>query len=254
MVERQIEPSGSIYNAHACPQVAVGVWRLLSLLPIPKKAKGVQLLTVVVPANCLPVYVPLQLVEDLPVQFGVFLDSADLFDAAAFGISGPEAALLDPQQRLLMEAAAETLTASSSSTMRSAGSSTGVFIGISSMDYNKVSVKYLGSVTPYTSTGASLSVAAGRLSYSFALSGPSVSVDTACSSSLVAAHSAVNALQLDQAAAALAGGVNLTLSPDTPAAFQKAGGLILLSMTQQTCCKYLSRGKEGLQETAMAVC
>jgi acyl transferase domain-containing protein len=206
---------------------------------------------------CLLACLPLQLVEDLPVQFGVFLDSVDLFDAAAFGISSPEAALLDPQQRLLMEAAVETLTSSSSNALRSAGSSTGVFIGISSMDYNKVSVKYHGSVTPYTSTGASLSVAAGRLSYSFALSGPSVSVDTACSSSLVAAHSAVNALQLGQAAAALAGGVNLTLSPDTPAAFQKAGMLKLLflyRLLMYTLARYLCDFWDSLRMEAGMQC
>lgn len=169
----------------------------------------------------------MQLVEDLPVQFGVFLDGVDAFDAAAFGISNPEAGLLDPQQRLLLEAAAQVLNPSSGNSSRSGyGSLTGVFVGISSMDYNKVSVKYLGSVTPYTSTGASLSVAAGRISYTFALSGPAVAADTACSSSLVGAHNAVNALRLDQAVAALAAGVNLILSPDTPAAFQKAGGLL----------------------------
>jgi acyl transferase domain-containing protein len=82
---------------------------------------------------------------------------------------------------------------------------------------------YLQAVTAYSATATTLSVISGRLSYSFALSGPAVSVDTACSSSLVAAHGAANAMRLGQATAALVGGVNLTLSPDTPAMFTRAG-------------------------------
>eukprot|EP00983_Pelagomonas_calceolata_P109222 1159537-Pelagomonas_calceolata.AAC.1 len=42
----------------------------------------------------------------------------------------------------------------------------------------------------------------------------------ACSSALVAIHGASSALRLGQCPSALAGGVNLTLTPDTPAAFQ----------------------------------
>jgi len=45
----------------------------------------------------------------------------------------------------------------------------------------------------------------------------------ACSSALVALHSAVSALRLAQCGAAVAGGANLCLTPDTPAAFQSAG-------------------------------
>jgi acyl transferase domain-containing protein len=177
-----------------------------------------------------------QLAGGLPVQFGVFLDAVEQFDAAAFGVSAPEASLLDPQQRLLLLASTEVLLTAG----LQSSSKAGVFIGISSMDYNKVSLKYSGSVTPYTSTGASLSVAAGRLSYTFNLRGPAVSVDTACSSSLVAAHAAVNALTLGQAGAALTGGVNLTLSPDTPAAFQKAGML-----APDGRCKTLDAAADG---------
>ncbi len=43
------------------------------------------------------------------MQFAVFVESPKLFDAAAFGTSGLEAALVDPRQRLLLECAAEAL-------------------------------------------------------------------------------------------------------------------------------------------------
>ena len=101
--------------------------------------------------------------------------------------------------------------------------STGVYVGMSSMDYNKLVLRYSQAVTAFTSTGASLSVASGRLSYTFGLRGPAVTVDTACSSALVGLHMAVGALRGGQCGAALAAGVNLMLSPDVPAAFQKAG-------------------------------
>lgn len=103
-----------------------------------------------------------------------------------------------------------------------------------------MAVRYTGGVTPYSSTGSSLSVTAGRLSYTFGLTGPAISVDTACSSSLVAAHGAINSLRLDQAAAALTAGANITLSPDTPAAFQKAGML-----APDGRCKTLDMSADG---------
>lgn len=171
----------------------------------------------------------------LPPRFGGFLDSVDLFDAAAFGISSPEASLMDPQQRLLLEAthqvlATTALQPSSTSLVSAAklahGSSVGVFVGVSSSDYNKLGLKYGGgAVSAFTSTGASLSVMSGRVSFIFGLRGPSLSIDTACSSSLVSLHAAINTLTLGQCAAALNAGVNLMLTPDTPAAFQKAGML-----------------------------
>ncbi|KAI8473971.1 MAG: thiolase-like protein, partial [Monoraphidium minutum] len=89
-------------------------------------------------------------------------------------------------------------------------------------------------------TGASLSVAAGRLSYAFGLRGPALAVDTACSSSLVAAHTAAGALGLGNCGAALAGGVNLTLAPDTTAAFAKAGML-----APDGRCKTLDSAADG---------
>jgi acyl carrier protein len=50
-----------------------------------------------------------ELCGGLPVQFGVFLDGAALFDSAALGVSDTEAALMDPQQRLLLETATEAV-------------------------------------------------------------------------------------------------------------------------------------------------
>jgi acyl transferase domain-containing protein len=141
------------------------------------------------------------------------------FDAAAFGLSEAEALLIDPQQRLLMEAYSQAVAAQSKMP-----ASTGVYMGISAVDYNKLTTGLQLSPTPYSATGSlSLSVAAGRLSYSFGLKGPALAIETACSSSLVAVQAAMSGLQLAHSMAAVVGGVNVQLIPDTPANFQKAG-------------------------------
>ncbi len=68
-------------------------------------------------------------------------------------------------------------------------------------------------------------MAAGRLSYTFGLKGACLAVDTACSSSLVGAHLGGRDIAAGDADAALAAGVNLTLSPAKTAAFAVTGGL-----------------------------
>lgn len=171
----------------------------------------------------------------IPPQFGSFLDNATAFDAAAFALSDAEAVLIDPQQRLLLELCHEAVHPTASAAQQAASifpglqdvikPSLGVFVGISALDYNKLSTRLQVGLTAYSATGSlSLSVAAGRVSYTFGFQGPAMAIDTACSSSLVAAHTAVSALRLSHCDSAAVGGVNLQLIPDTPASFQKAGG------------------------------
>ena len=141
---------------------------------------------------------------------------------------------MDPQQRLLLECTAEVfvqpLTAGPIATVaamaaggRPAVTDWGVYIGASSTDYLRLAAAYSATATAFAATSGTLSVASGRLSFTFGLRGPAVTVDTACSSSLVACHAAMGGLRLRQCGGALVGGVNLTLTPDTPAMFQRAG-------------------------------
>ena len=99
---------------------------------------------------------------------------------------------MDPQQRLLLEVAWEALEHAGVNADRLAETRTGVFVGLSSIDYLQLMRDAgLESFDAYTASGAAHSIASGRLSYLLGTRGPSLSIDTACSSSLVAIHQAV---------------------------------------------------------------
>ncbi|MCW5313964.1 SDR family NAD(P)-dependent oxidoreductase [Nostoc sp. KVJ3] len=144
--------------------------------------------------------------------YGAFLEQIDRFDAEFFGIVPREAVAIDPQQRLLLETTWQALESAGQNPQQLRNSQTGVFIGAMTQDYAQLSYAP-EAINAYTGSGTSISVAAGRLSYVLGLQGPSMTVDTACSSSLVAVHLACNALQNGECDIALAGGVNIILTP-----------------------------------------
>ena len=146
---------------------------------------------------------------------GGFLDDIDAFDAAFFGIAPREAALMDPQQRMLLEVAWEALEDAGLTAGRLEGSRTGVFVAIYNHDYLRYQYADPDRVEAYTSSGTAYSIAAGRLAYLYDLRGPAVVVDTACSSSLVAVHEACQSLRSGECDAAVVGGSGLILGPET---------------------------------------
>ena len=158
-------------------------------------------------------------------RWGGFLDQVDRFDPFFFGISPGEAERMDPQQRLLLEVAHEAFEAAGYPMTRLAGTRTGVFVGISINEYGFFQVGRHELITGHSGTGNALSIAANRLSYFYDLRGPSMAVDTACSSSLMAVHLACRSLRAGECQLALAGGVNVVLSPAHSIAFTKAGVL-----------------------------
>jgi len=96
-------------------------------------------------------------------------------------------------------------------------------VGLSQLEYSRITLEQRSPVSAYYATGAHLSVAAGRISYTWGLRGPAVAVDTACSSSVVTAHLAAAALKSQEAEMAAAGGVNLTLVSSWSMACNRAG-------------------------------
>jgi len=150
------------------------------------------------------------------------LDGVDRFDAEFFGISPREAATMDPQQRLLLQVAWHALEDAGHAPDALAGSRLGVYVGIANADYGRALFAHREAIDAYFATGSAYSVAAGRLSYFLGVHGPALSVDTACSSSLVALHLACQALRLGECDRALAGGVNLVLTPEMNVNFSKA--------------------------------
>ncbi|HEX7322683.1 MAG TPA: beta-ketoacyl synthase N-terminal-like domain-containing protein, partial [Mycobacterium sp.] len=153
---------------------------------------------------------------------GFLREQIDCFDYQFFGISPRESAQMDPQQRLLLEVAWEALEDAGQVPDRLAGSRTGVFVGISTNDYGFLRMGQPQLVDAYTGTGNALSIAANRLSYVFDFHGPSMAIDTACSSSLVAVDLACRSLRDGECTMALAGGVNVMLSPALSINFSKA--------------------------------
>ncbi|MDO5977225.1 non-ribosomal peptide synthetase/type I polyketide synthase, partial [Flavivirga jejuensis] len=156
----------------------------------------------------------------MTTRWGGFLDKIDEFDASFFDISPREAKLMDPQQRILLELSHELLERAGYPYKQIKGTKTGVYIGVIQSDYGFL-VKDLGKDV-YSGTGTALSISANRLSYYYDLKGPSMSVDTACSSSLVSIHSAVKDIRSGECTMAIAGGVNLIISPDTTVALSKS--------------------------------
>src|SRR4051812_4771487 len=146
-------------------------------------------------------------------RHGAFIDDVDGFDARFFGISPREAAAMDPQQRLLLEVAWEALENAGESAEQLRGDA-GVFVAMSNSDYGRMVMARRDEIDVYSTTGTNFSIAAGRLSYFLGLSGPSIVVDSACSGSLVAVHLACQSLRAGECRLAMAGGVNLMLSPE----------------------------------------
>ncbi|MEV6938825.1 SDR family NAD(P)-dependent oxidoreductase, partial [Streptomyces sp. NPDC051132] len=144
---------------------------------------------------------------------GGFLADAAGFDADFFGISPREALAMDPQQRVLLETAWETLEDAGIDPTSLRGSQTGVFTGIWSSGYVGSPDQAPPDTEGYLATGISPSITSGRVSYLLGLQGQAVSVDSACSSSLMAIHLAAQALRSGECTLALAGGVTVSVTP-----------------------------------------
>ena len=157
---------------------------------------------------------------------GGFLDRVDTFDAGLFGITPAEATGMDPQQRIALEVAWQALEDAGLPPDGLDGSRTGVFMGASTGDYVRMRQQFGApeGIDAYQILGEN-SFIAGRIAHTFGLRGPAQVVDTACSSSLLAVRQACQSLRLGEVDLALAGGVNVILSPYGFVLVSKAGAV-----------------------------
>ncbi|MEJ2415523.1 MAG: SDR family NAD(P)-dependent oxidoreductase [Exilibacterium sp.] len=151
--------------------------------------------------------------------WGGYIDKVDCFDSLFFGISPREAQAMDPQERLMLEVAWETLEDGGYTparlnrcVARNNGAGVGVFIGTMYGHYQLLAAAHWVRGKMVSALSAYYAVA-NTISRCLDFTGPSLVLDSACSASLSCLHTAVQNLQSGDCGAALVGGVNLILHP-----------------------------------------
>ncbi len=199
--------------------------------------------------------------DSLRCRWGAFLDDPYRFDPGFFHIDPAEARVMDPQQRLLLEVAVECIERAGLGGTRKGNAAVGVFVGASQLPHQEeiarathqreafdhlARTEAFGRLSPDARAGLAqafdsilgderihpgalvgnlLNMLAARISHELDLHGPAVAIDSACSSSLVALHQACESLRRGECDLALAGGVNLNLTPSLYHFFEAAGAL-----------------------------
>ncbi len=148
--------------------------------------------------------------EEHILKQGSFLEGLDQFDAGFFEIRSIEARSMDPRQRILLETSWQALEDAAIDPDSLRASRTGIYVGMGASEYRDLIAE---SGKQYNYLGTSASAAIGRISFLLGLMGPAVAVDMTCASSLAAIHQATSGLRYGEVDLALAGGVQVALSP-----------------------------------------
>jgi acyl transferase domain-containing protein/acyl carrier protein len=153
-------------------------------------------------------------------KWGGFINGVDEFDPLYFNIAPREAELMEPQERLFLQCAVQTIqdagytpaTLTSKPKNNGKANEVGVFVGAGYQEYQFYGIEQtlLGNPISIWSSHASV---ANRVSYFCNFGGPSFTVDTMCSSSLMAIHLACRSLLNQECGVALAGGINISIHP-----------------------------------------
>lgn len=175
---------------------------------------------------------------------GGFIDDLDKFDSLFFNISPREAETLDPQERLFLEVAWETLEDAgyypeAFQSEELGARRIGVYVGAVWAMYQMVGAEERLAGNKVVANSFLWSVA-NRVSYFMNFTGPSIAVDTACSASLTAIHLACDAIRRGECAAALVGGVNLDVH-QCKQEITVAGGLL----SDDGLCRAFGRDASG---------
>jgi acyl transferase domain-containing protein/thioesterase domain-containing protein len=175
------------------------------------------------------------------VKASAVLDDIDLFDAAFFGYTPREAAMIDPQQRIFLECAWEALESAGYDSARYTGA-IGVFAGAGFSMYLQSSQHFMGAADEYQAAiGNHHDFLATRVSYKLNLTGPSMTIQTACSTSLVAVHLACQSLISGDSDITLAGGVSIRV-PQQAGYLYQPGGI----MAPDAHCRAFDTAAQGI--------
>ncbi|KAL0595770.1 Fatty acid synthase [Plecturocebus cupreus] len=160
----------------------------------------------------------------LPRRSGKLKDLSR-FDASFFGVHPKQAHTMDPQLRLLLEVTYEAIVDGGINPASLRGTHTGVWVGVSGSEASEALSRDPETLLGYSMVGCQRAMMANRLSFFFDFKGPSVALDTACSSSLLALQNAYQAIRSGECPAAIVGGINVLLKPNTSVQFMRLGML-----------------------------
>lgn len=159
------------------------------------------------------------------VRAGAVLPDIDKFDAAFFGYSPREAALMDPQQRIFLECAWEAFESAGYSADNHRAR-VGLYAGSGLNTYminNAEQHRTSGFQSNFLISTEDMEIRLGngkefmptRVSHKLNLTGPSINVQSACSTSLVAVHMACQSLLAGECDMAMAGAATIAIPQKT---------------------------------------
>ncbi|MER6048405.1 type I polyketide synthase, partial [Streptomyces sp. NPDC001793] len=161
------------------------------------------------------------------VRAASVLADLDRFDAGFFGLTPMEAAILDPQHRLLLECT-QALFDNAGYNPDTLKDLTGVYVGVGFPSYlvhNLLKrpdvLERAGMQRVFFATDKGF--APTRIAHKFNLTGPGIGVDTACSTSLVAIHQACRALLAYDCDLTVAGGASAVLPSGVGYLYEEGG-------------------------------
>ncbi|WP_313562824.1 type I polyketide synthase [Ruminiclostridium cellobioparum] len=203
---------------------------------------------------------------------GAFIEDVYGFEPEMFNIDDREAAIMDPQQRIMLELFHELVERAGYSKGEMEKKLVGLYLspGVNQFyefhlntlqmekfqEFNSFSAlsdkqqteimeewkNRFGKTEPHPNILVDNipNMVASRISQEFNLKGPSIVVDTACSSALVTIHLACEAIQRGECDMAVAGGINLLLTPTPYLYFSYAGAL-----SNRGECRVFDAGADG---------
>ncbi|WP_067895281.1 non-ribosomal peptide synthetase [Nocardia vaccinii] len=167
-----------------------------------------------------------ELADPALVRTRPVLDGIEQFDPGRFGLTPREAETTDPQLRLLLECASETMESAAIDPARFDGAIS-VFAGSGPDSYYQHHLLPRERRDPAARMdhllGNSKDFLAARIAWSLGLRGPAVNVQAGCATSLVAVHLAAQSLLAGESDLALAGGATVYVPQYTGYRYREGG-------------------------------